>query len=95
MEAFRDPIFVARPYLPDLKQNQDGIAEIWKNQWLTNDDPVLKRYWINLEKFFGTPNVCAFSNGKLALQIALQGMEISCEVITTPFTFVATEHALS
>lgn len=94
MKPFEKPILVTRPYLPDLKEYQDGIAEIWQNQWLTNNGPVLLRYVKNLEAFFGTPNVCAFNNGTLALQIALQGMKIQGEVITTPFTFVATAHCL-
>ena len=91
---FDNPIFVTRPYLPDLKAYQDGIAEIWKNQWLTNNGPVYQRYLKNLEAFFGTENLCAYTNGTLALQIALQGMGIAGEVITTPFTFVATAHCL-
>jgi dTDP-4-amino-4,6-dideoxygalactose transaminase len=94
MKPFEKPILVTRPYLPDLKEYQDGIAEIWDNQWLTNNGPVLLRYVKHLETFFGTPNVCAFNNGTLALQIALQGMKIQGEVITTPFTFVATAHCL-
>lgn len=94
MKPFDKPILVTRPYLPDLKAYQDGIAEIWSNQWLTNNGPVLQRYVRSLEAFFGTTNVCAFNNGTLALQIALQGMSISGEVITTPFTFVATSHCL-
>lgn len=94
MKPFDKPILVTRPYLPDLKAYQDGVAEIWGNQWLTNNGPILQRYVKNLEVFFGTSNVCAFNNGTLALQIALQGMKISGEVITTPFTFVATAHCL-
>lgn len=94
MSPFQNPILVTRPYLPKLEEYQDGIAKIWNNQWLTNNGPVLQRYVKNLESFFGTSNVCAFNNGTLALQIALQGMKIEGEVITTPFTFVATAHCL-
>ena len=94
IKAFENPIYVTRPYLPDLKAYQDGIAEIWENQWLTNNGPVHQRYVKNLETFFGTENLCVYTNGTLALQIALQGMGIAGEVITTPFTFVATAHCL-
>ena len=94
MQAFDKPIYVTRPYLPDLRKYQDGVAEIWKNQWLTNNGPVHQRYVKNLEAFFGTDNLCVYTNGTLALQIALQGMGITGEVITTPFTFVATAHCL-
>ena len=94
IRPFDHPIYVTRPYLPCLKAYQDGIAEIWNNQWLTNNGPVLLRYEKNLERFFCTENLCVFTNGTLALQIALQGMGIEGEVITTPFTFVATAHCL-
>lgn len=94
IKPFDEPILVTRPYLPDLERYQAGISEIWSNRWLTNNGPVLQRYEKNLQNHFGTPNVCAFNNGTLALQIALQGMKIEGEVITTPFTFVATAHCL-
>jgi len=94
MRPFDKPVYVTRPYLPDLKAYQDGIAEIWNNQWLTNNGPVHQRYTRTLEAFFGTENLCLYTNGTLALQVALQGMRITGEVITTPFTFVATAHCL-
>ncbi len=71
-----------------------GLEEIWDNHWLTNDGPVLRRFERRLSNYFETENICLFNNGTLALQIGLQGMGISGEVITTPFTFVATTHAL-
>ena len=70
------------------------MEAIWESRWLTNNGPVVKRYAEQLKDFLGTDNVCLFNNGTLALQIGLQGMEISGEVITTPFSFVATTHAL-
>ena len=91
---FDKPILVTRPFLPSLEEYQRGLREIWDNAWLTNNGPVLQRYTRRLESFFGTPNVCLFNNGTLALQIGLQGLKIEGEVITTPFTFVATSHAL-
>lgn len=94
IESFDQPIYVTQPYLPDHEEFCQGLREIWDNRWLTNNGPVLQRYTKKLIKLFGTENVCLFNNGTLALQIALQGMGISGEVITTPFTFVATTHAL-
>ena len=61
---------------------------------MTNDGPILRRFTQELCNYFETDNLCLFNNGTLALQIALQGLGISGEVITTPFTFVATTHAL-
>lgn len=94
MKKFDKPIYVTRPFLPPIEEYFEGLKEIWDNQWLTNKGPVLKRYEQVLAEYFGTRNICLFNNGTLALQIGLQGMGISGEVITTPFTFVATTHAL-
>jgi dTDP-4-amino-4,6-dideoxygalactose transaminase len=66
------PIYVTRPYLPPLEEFCEGLREIWDNQWLTNNGPVLQRYQQKLEKYLDTPNVSLFANGMLALQIALQ-----------------------
>lgn len=94
MKPFEKPIYVTRPFLPPIEKFAAGLQEIWDTQWLTNDGPVLQRFTRQLSHYFQTDNVCLFTNGTLALQIGLQGMGISGEVITTPFTFVATTHAL-
>ncbi len=94
MQKFQKPILVTRPFLPPLDEFSRGLREIWDNQWLTNNGPVLQRYTRKLSNYFQTDNLSLFNNGTLALQIALQGMGITGEVITTPFTFVATTHAL-
>lgn len=80
--------------MPPLDEYVRGLEEIWENKWLTNDGPVLQRFEKQLSEYNDTNNLCLFANGTLALQIGLQGMGISGEVITTPFTFVATTHAL-
>ena len=94
IKPFEKPIYVTRPFLPPLEEFCQGLEEIWESRWLTNNGPILQRFTQELCNFFETDNVCLFNNGTLALQIALQGMGISGEVITTPFTFVATTHAL-
>jgi len=94
IKPFEKPIYVTKPFLPPLEEFRQGLEEIWETRWLTNDGPILRRFTQELCNFFETDNVCLFNNGTLALQIALQGMGISGEVITTPFTFVATTHAL-
>jgi dTDP-4-amino-4,6-dideoxygalactose transaminase len=94
MEPFKNPVYVTRPCLPPIEEFAAGLREIWDNQWLTNNGPVLQRFCGQLSNYLGTDNVCLFNNGTLALQLGLQGMGISGEVITTPFTFVATTHAL-
>ena len=94
IKSFEKPIYVTRPFLPPLEEFCKGLEEIWESKWLTNNGPILKRFAQELSNFFETDNLCLFNNGTMALQIALQGMGISGEVITTPFTFVATTHAL-
>ncbi len=94
VEPFAEPIYVTRPFLPPLDQYASGLKEIWDNVWLTNNGPVLKRFTSALERRLDTQNLCLFANGTLALQIALHGLGLTGEVITTPFTFVATAHAL-
>lgn len=94
IEPFAKPIYVAKPFLPPLEEFADGLKEIWDNAWLTNNGPLLQRYAKELESYFNSRNICLFNNGTLALQLGLQGMQISGEVITTPFTFVATTHSL-
>lgn len=93
-KPFKKPVHVTQPFLPPLADFCSGLQEIWDNKWLTNYGPILKRFEQKLADIHQTQNVCVFNNGTLALQIALQGMNIAGEVITTPFTFVATTHAL-
>ena len=94
IKPFENPIYVTRPFLPPIEEFCAGLKEIWESRWLTNNGPVVSRFASRLSNYFETENLCLFNNGTLALQIALQGMDISGEVITTPFTFVATTHAL-
>jgi len=93
-EPFEKPIYVTRPFLPPLDEFSKALQGVWASGWLTNNGPVLQRFQKELCHFFETENLCLFNNGTLALQIALQGLQLSGEVITTPFTFVATTHAL-
>ncbi len=94
IKPFEEPIYVTRPFLPPLEEFCHGLEEIWDSRWLTNNGPILQRFKQKLCNVHETDNLCLFNNGTLALQIALQGMDISGEVITTPYTFVATTHAL-
>ena len=93
-QPFDKPILVTRPFLPSLDEFTEGVKGIWDNHWLTNNGPTVRRFTRELSNYYETDNLCLFNNGTLALQIGLQGMGISGEVITTPFTFVATSHAL-
>ncbi len=97
MKRFEKPILVTRPYLPPLEEFKQGCEEIWANQWLTNNGPVLQRFQKELSRYLGVPetNLALFNNGTLALELGYYAMGLAGgEVITTPFTFVATSHAL-
>lgn len=73
MEPFKEPIYVTRPFLPPTEEYCAGLLEIWDNQWLTNNGPVLQRFTGQLSRYLGTDNVSLFNNGTPALQLGLQG----------------------
>lgn len=90
-----EKIFVTRPFLPDKDVFKKYIDDIWESQWLTNQGPLHERFAEELKKSLGFPNVTLTVNGHMALEIALKGLGITGEVITTPFTFASTIHALT
>ena len=97
MKRFEEPILVTRPYLPPLEDFKKGLEEIWNNRWLTNNGPMLMRFQKELSRYLGVPetNLALFNNGTLALELGYYAMGLAgADVITTPFTFVATSHAL-
>ena len=97
MKRFDKPILVTRPYLPDLEVFKKGVEEVWANQWLTNNGPMLKAFQKELSDYLDVPetNLALFNNGTLALELGYYAMGLAGgDVITTPFTFVATSHAL-
>ena len=97
MIRFNNPILVTRPYLPSLDEFKSGLEEIWSNLWLTNNGPMLQRFQSELSRYLAVPesNMALFVNGTLALELGYYAMGLTGgEVITTPFTFVATSHAL-
>lgn len=88
------PTFLTRPYLPPLEEFLPYLAEIWESRRLTNGGPFHQQFEEALRQYLGVPYVSLFTNGTLALMTALQALRITGEVITTPYTFAATTHAL-
>jgi dTDP-4-amino-4,6-dideoxygalactose transaminase len=88
------PIYVTQPSLPDLEEFIPYLREIWDNKILTNNGPMHKELEKELASFLGVPYISLFANGTLALVTALQALRITGEVITTPYSFVATTHSL-
>lgn len=87
-------IFVTRPFLPPLEEFVPLLQEIWRLQILTNNGPFHKRLEHDLERFLNVSNISLYSNGTLALVAAIRALNLTGEVITTPYSFVATAHAV-
>ena len=88
------PIYVTQPYLPPLEEFAPYLERIWDNKILTNSGPYHQQLERALCEYLGVEYISLFANGTLALVAALQALEISGEVITTPYSFVATTHSL-
>lgn len=88
------PIFVTRPHLPPLEEFTSYLEKIWENRILTNGGPFHEEFEKALCEYLGVEHLALFSNGTLALVTALQALRITGEVITTPYSFVATSHSL-
>lgn len=89
-------IFVTRSSMPDFQEYMEEIKDIWDSRWLTNMGDKHEQLQVELEKFFGIPHVTLYTNGHLALENAIAALNLpkGGEVITTPFTFASTTHAI-
>jgi dTDP-4-amino-4,6-dideoxygalactose transaminase len=88
------PVYVTQPYLPPLEEFIPYLQEIWDRRILTNAGPFHEQFEQALCDYLGVEHVALFANGTLALVTALQALRITGEVITTPYSFVATAHSL-
>jgi len=92
---FDEPVYVTKPTLPDLNQYTELLEEIWSTQWLTNNGKHVRMLEARLSEYLNVPYVSAMANGTLALMIAMRALcSSSGNVVTTPFTFPATAHAI-
>lgn len=89
-----DPIYITKSFLPPLEEYVEKIKSCWNNHLLTNDGPLFQEFEQELRNFTRVQNLVALGNGTLALQIAIRALDIKGEVITTPFTHVATSGSL-
>lgn len=85
---------VTKPHLPELNEFIPYLEKIWENQWLTNNGPFHQELESSLCEFLGVKHISLFNNATIALVTALQALRISGEVITTPYSFVATSHSI-
>lgn len=94
MQKPEQKIYVTQPALPPLEEFTEYLKKIWDSKILTNNGPFHQQFEKELAEYLGIEYISLFSNGTLALITALQALRITGEVITTPFSFVATTHAL-
>ena len=87
-------IYVTEPSLPPLDEFVDSLKDIWERRWLTNNGTYHQQFEQQLTDYLGVKHTSLFANGTLALIVALKALDIKGEVITTPYSFVATTHAL-
>ena len=87
-------ITVTSPLLPSLDEFTESLKEIWGSKWITNNGQFHQKLEAALAEYLKVPYVSLFTNGTLPLLTALQALRITGEVITTPYSFVATTHAL-
>lgn len=90
----KKPIYVTQPYLPPLEDFVPYLQQIWESKTLTNCGPFHQQFEEALCEYLGVDHIALFANGTLALVTALQSLRITGEVITTPYSFVATSHSL-
>ncbi|MDN8555951.1 dTDP-4-amino-4,6-dideoxy-D-glucose aminotransferase VioA [Citrobacter werkmanii] len=90
----RKQIPVTQPFLPELNEFIPYLEKIWGNRWLTNNGPFHQELESKLCEYLGVEYISLFNNATIALITALQAMRIRGEVITTPYSFVATSHSI-
>jgi dTDP-4-amino-4,6-dideoxygalactose transaminase len=95
IKPFSEPVYVTHPLLPDLKDLNRLLKAVWQSGQLTNNGPLARCLEREMSRILKVKQLSLFSNGTLALQIACRVLELSGEVITTPFTYAATPNAIA
>ena len=94
MEKLEQPVYVTRSFLPPKAEYEKFLNDIWESHWLTNNGSLHEELGKKLEDYLGVDNVTLFVNGHSALDVAVKALGLTGEVITTPFTFASTTHAI-
>ncbi len=87
-------ILVTKTVMPPINEYMDEIRDLWESRWITNMGVKHRKLKEELKKYLNVENVELFSNGHMALELSMQAMGLKGEVITTPFTFASTTHAI-
>lgn len=85
---------VTKTFLPPFEEYQDRLRQIWETGWITNNGPMVKELTNELCNYLNVPQLELVANGTLALQLAIRALKLTGEIITTPFTYVATATAI-
>ena len=85
---------VTKPYLPSVNEYDEYLISIWERQWLTNNGPLVNELELKLKKYLGLEYLLYVTNGTIALQIAIKALGLKGEIITTPFSYVATTSSI-
>ena len=94
MSNNNNAIYVTKPMLPKRDVFEKLIDGIWEREYLTNNGFLVRELEDKLKTFFNVENVILVSNGTIALQLAIKALQLKGEIITTPFSFVATTSSL-
>lgn len=86
---------VTKPFLPPIEEYQQYLSDIWERNWLTNHGPLVNDLELKLKEYLNIDHLLYVSNGTIALQIAIKALNLSGEIITTPFSYVATSSAIT
>jgi len=87
-------ILVTKPFLPPREEYEQYIKGIWDREWLTNNGPLVNDLELSLKRYLNLKHVLYLSNGTIALQLAIRALELKGEIITTPFSYVATTSSI-
>jgi len=87
-------INITKPFLPPIEEYNILLQQIWDRNWLSNNGPIVKELEIKLIQYLGTDNLLYTTNGTIALQIAIKALSLKGEIITTPFSYVATTSSI-
>ncbi len=85
---------VTKPFLPPKEDVYKLLDEVWQRQWLTNNGPLVNELELKLKEYLDVPHMLYLNNGTIALQIAIKALELKGEIITTPFSYVATTSSI-
>ncbi len=85
---------VTKPFMPPIEEYEKYVESIWEREHLTNNGPLVQQLEENLKKYLGIENLLYLSNGTIALQIAIKALELTGDIITTPFSYVATTSSI-